>query len=127
MRKRRAPTALAELVSLAEVRQARRLQTYRLRLDRVLKGNRRALERLFASGTLFTRQGARAGRDLLLAHEHLLKVLTLLDRLEHQGDVPAPRAAEAVDRVFEELDTLLRRTTELGAHTASLLGELSRE
>lgn len=127
MRKRRAPTALAELVSLAEVRQARRLQTYRQRLDRVLKGNRRALERLFASGTLFTRQGARAGRDLLLAHEHLLKVLTLLDRLEHQGDVPAPRAGEAVDRVFEELDTLLRRTTELGAHTASLLGELSRD
>ena len=65
--------------------------------------------------------------EVVLAHEHLLKVLTLLDRLEHQGDVPAPRAAEAVDRVFEELDTLLRRTTELGAHTASLLGELSRE
>jgi len=124
MPKRRTPTAVAELVSLAEVRQARRLQTYRARLDRVLKGNRRALERLFSSGTLFTRPGTRAGRDLLMAHEHLLKVLQLLDRLEHQGDVPAPRAEEAVDRVFAELDTLLQRTAELGAHTASLLGEL---
>jgi hypothetical protein len=118
---------VAEVVDLAEARHSRRLSTYRARLERVLKANRRALEKLFATGALFTRQGTRAGRDLLLAHEHLLRVLVLLDRLGHEGDIPAPRREEAVAKVFGELDTLLQRTGELGAHTASLLGELSKE
>jgi hypothetical protein len=127
MAKRAPRRALAEVVDLAEVRVSRRLSLYRARLQRVLKANRKALERLFSSGTLFSRQGTRAGRDLLLAHEHLLRVVALLDRLDHDGDVPAPRKEEAVAKVFTELDTLLQRTGELGQHTASLLGELSKE
>jgi hypothetical protein len=127
MAKRAPRRALAEVVDLAEVRVSRRLSLYRARLQRVLKANQKALERLFRTGTLFTRQGTRAGRDLLLAHEHLLRVVALLDRLDHDGDVPAPRKEEAVAKVFAELDTLLQRTAELGQHTASLLGELSKE
>ena len=125
MVKRRATaTPLAELVSLSDVRHTRRLETYREKLDRVLRTNKRSIGRLYTSGALFTRLGTRAGRDLLLAHEHLLRVVALLDRLSHQGDVPAPRAADEVDSIFTELDTLLDRTSDLTAHTSEILGEL---
>jgi hypothetical protein len=127
MRTRRASRPLAPVVSLDEARLSRRMGRYRERLEQVLQANRRAVGSLYASGALFSRGGARAGRDLLLAHEHLLKVLALLDHLDHAGDVPAPRKAEAVAKVFVELETLLQRTGELGEHTASLLGECSKE
>jgi hypothetical protein len=114
-------------VSLSDVRHSRRLTTYREKLDRVLRTNKRSIGRLYTSGALFTRLGTRAGRDLLLAHEHLLRVVALLDRLSHQGDVPAPRAAEEVDSIFNELDTLLDRTSDLTAHTSEILGELRED
>ncbi len=122
---RRAPKA--EVFSLAEARLARRLTTYRDRLDRVIRSNRRAIGKLYATGSLFTKMGARAGRDLLTAHEHLLRVVTLLDRMGDEGDVPAPRSAKEVDAIFTELDTLLDRTGELSAQTSELLGELKPE
>lgn len=122
---RRAPKA--EVFSLAEARLARRLTTYRDRLDRVLRSNRRAIGKLYASGSLFTKVGTRAGRDLLTAHEHLLRVVTLLDRMGDDGDVPAPRSAKEVDAIFTELDTLLDRTGELSEQTSELLGELKPE
>jgi hypothetical protein len=114
----------AEVVSLSEARLSRRLTTYGDRLDRALRSNRRAIGKLYVSGLLFTKQGTRAGRDLLLAHEHLLRVVALLNRLRHEGDVPAPRKASEVDAVFSELDTLLERTSELTEHTAVLLDGL---
>lgn len=113
----------AEVVELSDARVSRRLARYRERLDGVVQVNRDAVTRLFQSGALFTRLGLKAGRDLLLAHEHLLKVLGLLDRMAHQGDVPAPRRADEVDAIFLELDTLLDRTHELTGHTTRLLGE----
>lgn len=115
------------IVLLSEARMARRLQAYRERLDRVLKHNRRALGRLYTTGTLFTKVGTRAGRDLLLAHEHLLRVVSLLDQLSHQGAVPPPRKPADVDAIFAELDTLLERTATLTAQTNELLGELKKE
>lgn len=124
MPKRRAP---APVVSLAEVRLEHRLKQYKERLDRVLKTNRRALTKLFSTGTLFTRVGARAGRDLLLAHEHLLRVVTLLDRLSHTGDVPAPSSVKEIHEIFEELDTLLAQTATLTDETTKLLGELKKD
>lgn len=134
MSKRRALKAVgvregpvAEVVSLHDARLTRRVEAYRSRLDRVLKANKRAVTRLFSTGMLFTRHGTRAGRDLLLAHEHLLRVMTLLDRLANEGDVPPPRRAEEVDAIFLELDTLLDRTGELTEQTAQLLEELGKD
>lgn len=117
---------VAEVVNLHDARLSRRVETYRGRLDRVLKANKKAITRLFATGMLFTRHGTRAGRDLLLAHEHLLRVVSLLDRLQNEGDVPAPRKAEDVDAIFKELEELLDRTSELTASTADLLEELNK-
>lgn len=121
-----APRRIAEVVSLQDARLSRRVEAYRARLDRVLKANKRAITRLFGTGLLFTRQGTRAGRDLLLAHEHLLRVVGLLDRLQNEGDVPAPRKPEEVDAIFVELEQLLERTGELTQHTAELLEELGK-
>jgi hypothetical protein len=118
---------MGQLVSLSDLRLSRRLANYREKLDRVLKANKRAVGRLFMTGSLFTKLGTRAGRDLLLAHEHLLRVVALLDRLANQGDVPAPRKSDEVDAIFGELDTLLDRTSELTEHTGELLGELGKD
>lgn len=112
------------VVDIREARLERRLKTYRARLDRVLGSNRRAIGKLYTSGLLFTKDGTRAGRDLLLAHQHLLKVITLLDRLAHQGDVPPPRKPSEVEAIFEELDLLLERTSELTERTIELFDAL---
>jgi hypothetical protein len=118
---------MGELVSLSDLRLSRRLSNYRTRLDRVLGTNKRAVGKLYVTGALFTKLGARAGRDLLLAHEHLLRVVALLDRLANEGDVPAPRKSDEVDAIFNELDTLLDRTGELTQHTSELLGDLGKQ
>jgi hypothetical protein len=118
---------VAEVVSLSDIRLSRRVAAYRARLDRVLKANKRAVTRLFGTGLLFTRPGTRAGRDLLLAHEHLLRVLGLIDRLADEGDVPAPRKAAEIDAIFIELDTLLERTSVLTEETAKMLEDLVKE
>ena len=130
MSKRRATlraVPVAEVVNLHDARLSRRVDAYRERLDRVLKGNKRAVTRLFSTGLMFTKHGTRAGRDLLLAHEHLLRVVSLVNRLGNEGDVPAPRRAEELDAIFAELDTLLDRTSELTEHTAHLLEELGKD
>jgi hypothetical protein len=128
--KRRASLSLvpvAEVVNLHDARLSRRVDAYAARLDRVLKANKRAVTRLFNTGLIFTKHGSRAGRDLLLAHEHLLRVVALIERLGNEGDVPAPRKADEVDAIFLELDTLLDRTAELTEHTAQLLEELGKD
>jgi hypothetical protein len=106
--------------SLDEARLHRRLRSYRERLDRVLSANQHAISRLFQTGNLFTKEGTRAGRDLLLAHQHLLRVVTLLDRLSQTGDVPAPKQTVEVDAIFGELDDLLEKTGQLTEKTGAL-------
>ncbi len=123
---RRRPQA-AQIFSFAEARLAQRLGMYREKLDRVLRTNKRAVGRLYSSGSLFTKMGTRAGRDLLLAHEHLLRVVGLVERLSDTGDVPAPRKIAEIDAIFDELDTLLERTTQLTEHTAAMIDQLKRE
>lgn len=117
-------SAPSPVVSLSEARLSRRLRQYRERLNKVLAGNKRAVGRLYLSGLLFTKEGSRAGRDLLLAHQHLLRAATLFDRLSHEGDIPAPRRQTEVDLIFVELDVLLQRTGELTARTGEVLEEL---
>lgn len=121
------PSAPPAIVNLTEARLARRLKTYRDRLGKVLAANKRVVGRLYVSGLLFTRQGTRAGRDLLLAHQHLLRVVTLLDRLSHEGDIPAPRKQSEVDAIFVELDLLLQRTGELTERTGQIFEQLKHE
>lgn len=118
---------MAEVVQLSEVLAHRKLSTYQEKIATVLDSNKRAIGRLYTSGALFSRQGCKAGRDLLLAHQHLLKVVTLLERLADHGDVPAPREAQQVSAVYRELDQLLDRTSELTVRTGQYLARLKRE
>ena len=123
MPRRSAPPAV---VSLTEARLARRLTNYRERLNKVVSANKRAIGKLYVSGLLFTKEGSRAGRDLLLAHQHLLRVVTLLDRLSHEGDIPAPRKQSEVDSIFLELDLLLQRTSDLTERTSEVFEMLKQ-
>jgi hypothetical protein len=76
--------------------------------------NRKALARLYQTGLVYTRQGARLGRDLLLAHQHLLRVGDLLIRI---GELAGPAAATDSEAFYAEARDLLARTTKLTSRT----------
>lgn len=105
------------VVDLAQARSARRLREIQARCRSVDETNRKSLVRLFQSGLVYTRQGARLGRDLLLAHQHLLRAQDLLARVAEVGDGPGGEAPS----LFEEAQTLLARTAELTARTGLVL------
>jgi hypothetical protein len=111
------------VVSLNEARLNRRLGGYRDRLNHVMGANRDAFARLYHSGSFFSQNGLSVARDLLLAHQNLLRVQRLIDRLGQTGDVPAPRQQEEVDAIFKELDRLLDKTGELAERTCNALRE----
>lgn len=127
MTTRRRQTTAANVISFANAKAQRRLAGYREKIAFVIDSNRQAIGRLYTTGALFSRQGARAGRDLLLAHQHLLKVVSLLERLSDTGNVPAPRKPREIDAVYRELDLLLERTGELTARTGNYLARLRHE
>jgi len=107
------------VIDLARARDARRLSDFQDRLRKVLDTNKRALSRLFQSGLIYSRHGARLGRDLLLAHQHLLKVADLLARL---GDVAArPGRGGVAEELYSQVQILLARTSELTARSDGLL------
>jgi len=118
---------LAPVVQLSEVLAHRRLSAYQEKIATVLESNKHAVGRLYTTGALFSRQGCKAGRDLLMAHQHLLKVMSLLERLANKGDVPAPKNAEQADEVYRELDSLLDRSSELTSRTGQYLARLRGE
>ncbi len=122
----RARAATLQVVNLSEARVGRRLDVYRHRLETVLASNKLAIGKLYSTGVLFTREGTRAGRELLVAHEHLLRVMRLIDRLAGEGDVPAPKKQSHVEAVFQELDLLLERTQELSDRTGEVIELLKR-
>ena len=122
----RARAATLQVVNLSEARVGRRLDVYRNRLNTVLASNKLAIGKLYSTGVLFTREGTRAGRELLVAHEHLLRVMRLIDRLSGDGDVPAPKKQQHVESVFSELDLLLERTQELTDRTGEVIELLKR-
>ena len=103
----------ANVIDLGTARSRRRLHDYDARLHAVLEQNRATLSRLFASGAIFTRRGIRAGRDLLLAHQHLLRVEALLSRLQEPS--ASSLSPAEVEAGYLELDALLQRTTVLTA------------
>jgi len=100
------------VVDLCAAREARRLREFQARTRAVDELNRKALARLYQTGLVYTRQGARLGRDLLLAHQHLLRVGDLLIRI---GELAGP-AADA-DAFYAEAKELLARTTKLTSRT----------
>lgn len=104
------------VVDLAEARELRRLRDFQARCRGVDEVNRKALARLFQSGLIYTRQGARLGRDLLLAHQHLLRVNDLLARI---GELPGE--ADEAGPLYTEAQSLLARTTELTARSGLVL------
>jgi hypothetical protein len=110
---------LPEVVDLALVRGDRRLRDAQARLRGMVDGNRRALTRLFQTGLVFTRQGSRLGRELLLAHQHLVRVADLVARL---GDVEGrPRRDGEAEALYGQVQVLLARTAELSARSEGLL------
>ncbi|HTP26325.1 MAG TPA: hypothetical protein VMK12_11790 [Anaeromyxobacteraceae bacterium] len=109
----------SSIVNLDEARDDRRLRDCQSRLRAVLETNRKALARLFQSGLIFSRAGARLGRDLLLAHQHLLKAADLLSRL-CESSCGARRTADA-QALYAQVQSLLARTSELSARSDGLL------
>src|SRR5207237_8090167 len=95
------------VVDLSSVRAQRRREHAEMRVRDAIDENRAALSRLFATGLIFTQKGARAGRDLLLAHQTLLRTADLFARLvepsARDGAALQPRAEED----FAQLDAQL--------------------
>lgn len=119
--RKRSSAAEPEVVDLALARDARRLREFQARCQGVDEVNRKSLSRLFQTGLIFTRHGARLGRELLLAHQHLLRVTDLLARV---GELPSAAPASEAAALYDEAQLLLARTTEL---TARCNGVLARE
>jgi hypothetical protein len=105
------------VVDLADARDGRRRRELQLRLRTTLDRNKRALSRLFQSGALYTRAGARLGRELLLAHQHLLKISDLAVRLDEAG---GGHDAE-VCALERQVTAVLERVGELYARSDGLL------
>jgi hypothetical protein len=114
----------AVVVNLNEVRAQLRLAAYQNKISRALDSNRRSIGRLYTTGLMFSYEGARAGRDLLLAHQHLLKVASLLNRLR---SAPGPMPPRTVTAAYQRLDLLLERTGELTSRTGHYLSRLRGE
>jgi hypothetical protein len=106
------------VVDLARARDARRVRELVTRCKAVDEVNRKALSRLFQTGLVYTRSGARLGRDLLLAHQHLLRASDLLARIAEVPSVATDRDATAL---YDEAQALLARTAELTARTGVVL------
>jgi hypothetical protein len=109
------------VVDLADARDDKQLREYQSRLRSVLDANRIALGRLFQSGVIFGRAGARLGRDLLLARQHLLKVMDLLGRLEDLDGSERGAEDPAAEALYAQVRSLLARTSELSARSEGLL------
>jgi hypothetical protein len=109
------------VVDLSSVRAQKRRDVAERRVRDAMDDSRAALSRLFASGLIFTQKGARAGRDLLLAHQALLRTADLFARLiePHARDDDALK--HRAEEVFAHLDSQLAHTAQLTARTGEFL------
>ena len=102
------------VISLGLERDLRKLRSNREQLYAVLNNHRQALTRLFETGVIFHRQGVKAGRDLLLAHELLHRVLDLLDELgsdDLKGDEKTQKMLR-LQRLLNRASVITSRTGE---------------
>jgi hypothetical protein len=119
--------AAAAVVDLSSVRAQRRREDAEARVRDAIDENRAALSRLFASGLIFTQKGARAGRDLLLAHQALLRTADLFARLVEPSARDDAALKHRAEEVFADLDAQLARTAQLTARTGEFLSGRGRE
>jgi len=112
------------VVELSAVRASRQLASYQNSIGAVLAANRKTLARLHTSGALFSPEGVRAGRHLLLAYQHLLRVVALLQRLSERAQLPGPMGGLRYEGVCRELDHLLERSSALAERTNAHLGRM---
>jgi hypothetical protein len=115
------------VVDLSSVRVKKRRELAERRVRSALEENRAALARLFSSGLIFTQKGARAGRDLLLAHQSLLKVVDLFARLVEPSSRDDAALKTRAEEVFDHLDAQLARTAQLTARTGEFLSGRGRD
>ncbi|MGO8969619.1 MAG: hypothetical protein ACLQDQ_08610 [Myxococcaceae bacterium] len=115
----------SRVVHLSVVRARSRLTTYQTAIGAVLAANRKTFGRLHASGTLFSPEGVRVGRDLLLAHQHLLRVVALLQRLSARTHLRGPKALARLEGLCLKLDRLLERSSALAERTGTHLGRMA--
>jgi hypothetical protein len=115
----------SQVVHLSLVRVQSRLASYQEAIGVVLAANRRTFGRLHDSGALFSPEGARAGRDLLLAHQHLLRVVALLQRLSTRAHQRGRTALAGLEGAHRELDRLLERSSALAERTGAHLGRIA--
>jgi hypothetical protein len=108
---------VAAVVDLADARDDRRLRGLHARLHASLESNKRNLGRLFQSGLLYTRAGARLGRDLLLAHQQLLELRGLVTRAEQAQD----RSEDQTGPLCRHIEAVLDRAVELGERSDGML------
>lgn len=111
----------AVVVDLSRERERRRLREYRERAQALLGANQLAFSRLFTTGTLYTRHGARAGRELLGTYQHLLRVTEVLGRLETLDAEKGVVRGREGRRLLSELESLVRRSKLLSSHADDLL------
>ena len=115
------------MVDLSSVRAQKRRDMAERRVRDAMDDNRAALSRLFASGLIFTQKGARAGRDLLLAHQTLLRTADLFARLVEPSARDDAALKHRAEEVFAHLDSQLARTAQLTARTGEFLSGRGRE
>jgi hypothetical protein len=125
--RRRTRRASALVVDLSSVRAQKRREMAEGRVRDAMDDNRAALSRLFASGLIFTQKGARAGRDLLLAHQTLLRTADLFARLVEPSARDDAALKHRAEEVFAHLDSQLARTAQLTARTGEFLSGRGRE
>lgn len=113
------------MLHLSVIRAQSRLAAYQEAIAAVLAANRRSFGRLHDSGALFSKEGARAGRDLLLAHQHLLRVVALLQRLSARAHLRGPAALARLEAAHHELHHLLQRSSALAERTDTHLGRIA--
>ena len=117
----------ATVVDLSSVRAQKRRELAERRVRAAVDDNRAALARLFSSGLIFTQKGARAGRDLLLAHQALLRSADLFARLDEPSARDDAALKHRAEEMFAHLDAQLARTLQLTARTGEFLSGRGRD
>jgi hypothetical protein len=123
----KAHRAPATIVDLSSVRAQKKRELAERRVRGAMTDNRAALTRLFTSGLIFTQKGSRAGRDLLLAHQSLLKVVDVFARLVEQSSREDLALKVRAEEVFRQLDAQLARAAQLTQRTGEFLSGRSRD
>jgi hypothetical protein len=126
-RRKRTRRSPATVVELSSVRALRRREMAERRVRSAMEDNRAALSRLFSTGLIFTQKGARAGRELLLAHQSLLRVADLFARLVEPSAKDDESLQTRAEEAFSHLDSQLARAAQLTARTGEFLAGRGRD